>query len=257
MRKTILSLIILCWIWKASAQEDPAKKDTWQFSLSSGVSTPLGSFARHDAADAMIFGSPPDTYTIIGINKLKDGFARTGYYYGLTIDYSTQSGVLFQLKGGQNINSQRTAEVEDYIRNYYSITTSFQFDADQYKVGYLLPGIGYGFSLKKWQIETVISGGMAQSSYPSFTTNTYVVNSSWQPEKPWPNLKAFAWGYSLDICRSLGKHVFTRVNISYLQADFKYNMTTELSPIGISNPQYQDTIKWKVLQTGLSLGYRW
>jgi len=260
MRKTILSLVVLCWIWKASAQEEPAKKDTWQFSLSSGVSAPLGSFARHDAAGAIIY-NPDDNNAhpnIIGINKSKDGFAKTGYYYSAKVSLLTKQGIVLALHGGRNLNGHRTNELQTFINDHYNYTglPDYPFYADDYSIGYLLPGIGYGWSKGSWQIQALMMAGVARCNYPFYKRDN-VSNTEWRPLKPWPTLHAFAWGGSVTAARSFGKHFFLQADLSYLQSNFGYYIQNLLYPVGNPFPSFVDKIKWKVLQSGLSVGFKW
>lgn len=262
MKKILLTSIIVVFFWPATAQQESLKKDTWQLSVSSGGSIPVGTFARHDAAEAMIYYTDDPSRVLLpikGINKSKDGFARQGYYYNAELSLITRPGIMFSLRGGRSVNSHRTQGIETFYKNYYNITYDCRFYANDYQVNYLLSGMGYSHSIGAWQVKALVAGGIAMSKYPfyKFVEDTNVIVLEWRPEKPWPNLYAFAFGYSLNLARNFGKHFTVEVDLSYIQSGFGYNMGNRHVPGGSSVFHYEDTLKWKVLQTGLSLGFRW
>jgi|GEM_PF-1240742 len=259
MKKILLTSIIAAFFWPATAQQESPKKDTWQLSVSGGASIPVGTFARHDAAEAMIYNTdnpnrvlPP----IRGISKSKDGFARQGYYYNADLSLITRPGITFSLRGGRSVNSHRTQGIENFMSDYYNNTTDTQFFADDYQVNYLLSGMGYSHSIGAWQVKALMAGGIAMSKYPFYKRIYYTLESVWRPEKPWPNLYAFAFGYSINLARNFGKHFTMQADFSYVQASFRYYMANRISPGG-STSYFDDTLNWKVLQTGLSIGFRW
>jgi hypothetical protein len=106
-------------IFIALAQSDP------RFSISAGLgpSFPIGVFGKRDMANAIRLTAP--TGQIMGIAKSESGFAKTGYYYSISLHDRLFKKISAFIRTGQSQYQVSTTEMDaNLFVNYTMIMRS-------------------------------------------------------------------------------------------------------------------------------------
>lgn len=255
--KTLVLLVSIFSFSSVLAQElGPSPTGQWQFTFTNGVSSPLGTFHRKDPNQAIIYYPSDLGREVLGINKSKSGFAKTGYNMDMAFGRKTRSGFLMFVRTGWNVNAQSTKEMLQFLEGFHDGNVTYS--ADNYSVFYLMSGVGYGLALGKWEIQPKIMGGFASCNYPYYNAHFEHDNFSGKPldwnlmDNPW-HLNGFASGASLSVFRELSHHFSIAFQASYLQSNIHYTY----QPYSPNLFNIEDQIRWRVLQTNVGIGFRW
>lgn len=239
-----------------SAQIELAKP--WTFSLGVGMAAPVGTYGKNDAPTAAVYAPNVPNPWIIGLNKTKSGFAKTGYYYNADLRYNFTGNIAFFIRTGQCINSVDTKILSNFLTELDKGTVAVEHV--NYDIFYFTPGIEYYKTIKNFNVGLNLFTGLAQCKYPYYkwillytTTDPPIY---WAHEGARPNLNALIIGSSLDINYKITSNIIMGFEAMYQRANFKYEMRTRAIPGGSNIGEIHDTVKLATVNIGFKIGYK-
>mgnify|MGYP000532151001 CR=1 FL=1 len=251
---TILILIIAGYL-SLTAQSGLPKQ--WTFSLSSGGAIPVGIYGKNDAANAAIYMPDIQNPWIIGLDKEKSGFAKTGYYYNAEIKFRFNHGIAVFLRSGQFKNSVQTDGISQFLTEKFALQKLEHVD---YEVFYITPGLEYSRQFNNFNVGLSAFAGSSNCNYPYYKSILLYITTdpppTWGHEGKRPNLKALCIGSLLNLDYRITSRFLMGLEVMYQKADFKYEMTTRTIPGFSPNPTIQNTLKLSVVNIGLKIGYK-
>ena len=221
--------------------------------LGGGLSLPIESYGKQDASNAAIYANSTQ---VKGFAKEKCGFAKTGFNYNLEIKYKLSSSLKLLLITGTYSNSVETQGMSDYITHISPQIV----EEESYRYLYILPGIGYYYSLNKFNLSLNLFLGYSITRFPyyKFIFIPFYGNPPmmFAHNGPRPNLEAFTLGTSLSTTYNISKRFSIGIDLIYQRANFNYTVSPELIPGGGgANLTFSDILKLRVINTGLKIGY--
>jgi hypothetical protein len=139
--------------------------------------------------------------------------------------------------------------------------SSQRVEEESYKYLFINTGIGYYYSLYKFELGLNLLLGYTISRFPYY--KFVFLNSSVNPPDIFahygsrPNLGAFTLGTSLCATYNIFSHFKIGIELMYQRANFDYNVSPRLIPGGGgANLTFSDILKTRVLNAGLKIGYR-
>jgi len=258
---TILSVLILSGYTSLFAQDELPKPKRWSFSLSGGAAIPVGSYGKNDAVNAAIYlpdrPDAPIRY-IIGFDKAKSGFAKTGYYYNADVQFKFNSGIFLSLRVGQINNPVQENVLSDFLTELSN--GEVKVEHVDYSIFYIMPGIGYAKQFNNFDVGLSVFAGTANCNYPYY--KGILLFTTTDPPEIWahdgkrPNLNAFMIGSLLHLDYNITPKFAIGFEVMYQKADFGYEMTIRTIPGGSQNSTIEDIIKLNVVNIGIKIGYR-
>ena len=129
-----------------------------------------------------------------------------------------------------------------------------------YRFLYFTPGIGYNYSLHKFEFGLNLFMGYSISSFPYykfiFLYTTLDPPPIFAHDGPEPNLGAFILGTSLSATYNVFNRFRIGIDLLYQRSNFAYNMSPRSIPGGNPNIfNFSDILKARVINTGLKIGY--
>ncbi|TAL66505.1 MAG: hypothetical protein EPN88_08320 [Bacteroidetes bacterium] len=232
------------------------KYTKFDISLVGGSSLPVGSYGNKSPSKSAIYVNGSQ---VKGFAKGKSGFAKMGYYYNAEIKYKLSSSLKLLILIDTYSNPIETDGMSDFMTQLYG-NKETKVEEESYRFFYINPGVGYYYSLNKFDFGFNIFMGYSITNFPYYKV-VYLFSMANPPlifahVGPRPNLDAFTLGTSL----SATYHIFNRfrigIDVLYQRANFAYNMSPELIPGGGgANLTFSDILKVRVLNTGLKIGY--
>jgi hypothetical protein len=195
------------------------------------------------------FAFPSGSYANANLNKSEDGFATTGGFGALAINYPVYKKFSICAEGGishQGFNTSRYTEQYQAQQPTGTVTIDMK---SQYKSAYALIGAGYTFSKNKFDFGVRVLMGMNSLSTPEYTIRTAYTNSSgtayFAPETD----IAFAIAWGVSVAYQLPKNFFIQLSLDNLNSKMQFR------DLYISSDQQYTTQPFEVYQLGLGIGY--
>ena len=243
--------------FNALGQSDKTTK--LDISISGGLSLPVGSYGNKSPLKSAIYVEGAPALTVKGFAKDRSGFAKTGYCYNLEIKYKLTTSLRLLLLAGTYSNTVETDGMSDFLTQVKD-NRETKVEEDDYSFLYFTPGIGYYYSLNKFELGLNLFMGYSISSFPYykfiFLYTTLDPPPIFAHYGPKPDLGAFTLGTSLSATYNVFNRFRIGIDILYQRANFEYNMSPMTIPGG--NPgiyNFSDILKARVINTGLKIGY--
>jgi hypothetical protein len=252
----ILNLIVLSFIGlKTYCQSTEIGK--LEVSLSGGFSFPICDYQNHDPSDAAILDKKVSFTQIIGISKEKNGFASIGYNYNILIKYKVTPSLRIVFSTTRIVNPVTTKGISEYITSIYDRAQTMK--ESDYKILFLMPGIGYEHSFKKIILgfNLLIGYSFAEYPYYEFIQNFMMLNHPpiFAHEGSRPTLHSFTYGASGTWAVRLSKRMKIGIEANFLSSKFSYNMMNTLIPGGSAPYNISDKLNVKVINITPTLSY--
>lgn len=227
-------------------------------SVVGGRSIPVGAFGKKNILNSAIYTSEDVLNPwIIGIDKSKSGFAQSGYFYNIQLNYSTNKSIVFLLRSGQTVNRVWTDGISNFLTNNYG---DQKFEHVDYKIFYVSSGVDYEITKGNFSVCIGIFSGIAVSNYPYYQSILLYTTTNppriWAHEGEQPDLKGFFRGTHLSIDYRKSQKISWKFECAFQRADFDYKMTTRIIPGGNPNAQINDRLKTSLICLGLGIEYK-
>lgn len=232
------------------------KKRKWNIIVSSGVAIPVGSYGNANASSSAIIPQPENF--LAAFNKSESGFAKTGYYINSEIQFRLKKGVFFLIRGGKIQNSVQTQSLSEFLTQRFNTPVSVAHD--DYKLYYITPGIGLSKTHKNFEFGFNVFIGYASCSYPYY--KGVLLNSNTDPKIIWahdgdrPTLESLTLGSGAFLRYTLLTQLSIGLDCSFQTAQFHYKISNRQIPGGSNIYEVEDTLKFALVNIGISLGYK-
>ena len=243
--------------FNALTQSDKLTK--LDISISSGLSLPVGSYGKNSPSKSAIYVEGAPALTVKGFAKDKSGFAKTGYCYNLEIKHKLTPSLKLLLLAGTYTSTVETDGMSDFLTQIKD-NRETKVEESDYRFLYFTPGVGYYYSLNKFEFGLNLFMGYSIASFPYYkfiflftTMNPPIIFAHDGPE---PDLGAFTLGTSLSATYTVFNRFRIGIDLLYQRANFAYNMSPRSIPGG--NPgiyNFSDILKARVINTGFKIGY--
>jgi hypothetical protein len=257
--KCHIFLLILFSYWSCDTFAQNEAPDRFSMSFGGGFSFPVGSYADNDAAQSATFSPEPYPF-FMGFDKSKSGFAKTGSYYDLELNYRVLKSWQVVMQAGKFVNSVDDSPMSKFMKDYlypgYTGEITVTTIHTDYETHFLIAGIGYTFSCKGLVMETAVLGGYATTAYPSYRIYFDRNGRYYGDFRNYPDPNAFMLGFSGSAKYVFPFKMFIGAEITYLQAGFDYTVENGNHPGGSTSYPFDDTLNVRVLNAGLKIGYQ-
>jgi hypothetical protein len=166
--------------------------------------------------------------------------------------------VFFLLRSGKIVNTVHNEILSDFLTLKFDTPVSLVHD--DYKFNYLSPGFGFARTHKNFEFGFDIFFGYSDCTYPYY--KGIRLNSNTDPKIIWahsgdrPTLESLTFGSEAFLRYSLLKHLLIGLACSFQAAQFNYKISNKQIPGGSNVFEIEDTLKVKLINVGLSLGYK-
>lgn len=218
-----------------------------------GFSLPVGSYTNDNAEEAAIYRQE-GIRAVIGFDKGITGFAKTGYFYTLDVQYSLKK-IFFGIGAGQLTNPVNDDKLTKFLNELYQEQEVIH---DDYNITYFTPFLGYTYRIAKMDISLSLLAGYSRSKYPYYKSILlYTISDSiWAHDGPTPDLDSLMAGGSLAFIYHFSTGIYAGFSVTYRQANYDYSMSLRTIPGGSQNDIIYDVLKVRVINTGIKVGYR-
>lgn len=252
----IFIFVILSFVELAMYSQN-TDNDKFEFSISGGLSIPIGAYQSHDPKDAAILDKNASFIRIIGISKEKNGFASIGYNYNLSFKYNVSTSLRILFKITRFDNRVITKDITKYITSIYN--RSQRMDESDYRILSLTPGIGYERSFQKIIFGFNLYAGYSFAEYPYYK---FILDfmmddppSIFAHEGSKPTLHSFTFGSSVSSAFKISKRMKVGIDADFLSSKFSYHMMNTLIPGGSVPYNISDKLNVKVINVALRFSY--
>jgi hypothetical protein len=242
--------------FNASGQEIKSKK--LDISIGVGLSVPIASYAKKDPSKSAIYIIDAPLPSVKGFDKGESGFAKTGFDYNFEIKYKLSNSLRFLLRTGTYSNSVETQGMSEFLTHLFG-DREIRVEEGDYSFLYITPGIGYNYSLKKFDFGLDLLMGYSRTNYPYYkfvllftTVNPPIIFAH---DGPQPDLGAFTVCTSLSATYKIFNQLRVGMILSFQNVNFSYNVSPRSIPGGSTSFDYSDILKVRVLNTGIKIGY--
>lgn len=234
-----------------------AQQSPWHIQITGGVSVPVGSFSDNDTQEASIFGE--DNLSgykyFIGVSKKTNGFAKTGSFMGIALDYYTRPQFSISLEAGYMSNPVDEKLLSEILTEFVGLPT--RFEEDNYTNTFLLLGPQYRF-LHDHPFSTTVSTKLGPSwlEFPHYkylllyTASSYIGQDIQEDDLVSLMVKL---GVSVDYTL---KHFNFILGVDYLSSTYDFTIKNRLIPGGSGTSAYDDKIRYRQLNVKAGIGYR-
>ncbi len=228
----------------------------WQIKVDAGYSVPISKYAKVDVSETFSFvdGSPLAEF----FDKEGHGAAETGNYYHITIKRQLLDNKLITSVGfGQGSNPVNTSEISNYYTDFLDDIFYYVFEQDRYNVtyGFVSAGYNHHISILTFTIEPLI--GFSSMRYPDYKETGYLdATDEFRFEAthrgPKEDIGSLLIGIQSAIDVNFLNRLLLGINVRYLSANYDYIIEPKVT--GIDSRERNDTVNYRVINIGLSLG---
>jgi hypothetical protein len=233
----------------------------WSFSVSAGVSTPVGAFRSSDPSQSLAVDSQGQQVWA-GFKKEGNAAALPGFTWGLQVERALHMRWKVGLAFTQTENEVTTDRIEQYLaesRGPLSFRSAYEIAQEPYRVS------NYQLLLtRRWETNRFFGSagllaGLGVLQYPNY--ELLIVNTNTGFEAPLvhrgfkPTSKSFASGLLIDVGVRLSSHWQVSICNRYQRSDFLYEKGGRF--VGSSTSfLWVDTVNYRVLTTTLNVCFR-
>jgi hypothetical protein len=232
----------------------------FSISISAGFAVPIGAFASNDAEESAIKKydlNNENVYHIQGFSKKENGFATTGQFFSIDLQYNLDKSWFVKAK-----TEKLSCPVDgESIATYYTqfFPTDIWVENEDFNLSMLGAGFGYKYNFSKFNLTGALIGGYGKCNYPSYAINIafsdpeHIAQITQEGETP--DLSSFIFGLDLSLNYNPVSWLMLGLECDCLNGNFDYTMQNRFIPGGNTGVEYEDTLSVRLLNLGLKVGF--
>lgn len=242
-------LLMVCMITAYAQQK-------WQFKFDGGFSFPISKYSKIDLSETFSF----DGNIIYAeyFDKEDHGAAEQGAYYTIGAKGKfINEKLIASVNYGSGYNLVNVTEISNYYTEYLDDIFYYVFEQDDYQVNQAFVSAGYNHQVSNFSFTCEPLIGLSIMEFPEYKMTGYLKATDEfrfdvLHRKDKENSNALLLGIQSAIDITLFNRLLLGFSIRYLSANHDYII--EPKAVGLDSRERHDTVNYRVINVGFSLG---
>jgi len=228
----------------------------WQIKLDGGLSLPISKYSKLDLSET--FSLDGNIIYAEYFDKKDHGAAERGTYYTISAKRKLfNEKMVLSVNYGSGNNPVNVEEISDYYTEYLDDIFYYVFEQDDYRVNQVFVSAGYNYQVSTFSFSFEPIIGLSIMDFPGYSMTAYLKATDefrfdvrHRNETEDSNTLLLGIQSAIDV--TLFNHLLLGLSIRYLSANHDY--VIEPKAVGIDSRERHDTVNYRVINVGLSLG---